>query len=279
MRTTSGALAARLAPRFFFVQPSGNRRCIVANMSYSVYLIDFEIKPAQDLLVWAIATFPGRFGIVTSFQAEGMVLVDMAWRLDPGVRVITLDTGRLPAETYQIIETVRKRYQIEVEMVHPNATELASMTTRFGPNLFREQPALRKLCCQIRKVRPLAEKLTELSAYAVGLRRQQSETRGHIPKAQELDGRTKLSPLADWTAASVGQYLAEHDVPLHPLYAQGYKSIGCGPCTRAVLQGEDERAGRWWWELDAVKECGLHFTPEGKMQRQMDVFLDEVLAR
>ena len=248
-------------------------------MAYWSYLIDFEVKPAQDLLAWALAEHPGRFGVVTSFQAEGMVLVDMAWRLDSGVRVITLDTGRLPAETYEIMEKVRARYQIQVEMVHPDAGELASMTTRFGPNLFLEDPALRKLCCQIRKVRPLTEKLSELSAYAVGLRRQQSEARSQVPKVEELDGRTKLSPLADWTEASVWRYLREHDVTVHPLYAQGYRSIGCGPCTRAVLPGEDERAGRWWWELDAAKECGIHFTPEGTMQRQVDVLLDEVLAR
>ena len=241
-------------------------------------MIDFEIKPAQAILEWAIESFQDRFGIVTSFQAEGMVMVDMAWRINPRIRVVTLDTGRLPAETYRVIETVRTRYGIAVEMVPPDAAELSSMTTRYGPDLFLQEPALRKLCCEIRKVRPLAQKLAELSAYAVGLRRQQSESRSHVPKAEELEGRTKLSPLADWTKEAVWQYLREHDVPVHPLYEQGYQSIGCAPCTRAVQAGEDERAGRWWWELDSMKECGIHFSPEGKMQRQVDVMLAEVLA-
>ncbi len=214
---------------------------------------------------------------MTSFQAEGMVLVDLASRISSKVRVITLDTGRLPAETFAIMEQVRCRYGVSVEIVTPDANELSSMVTRFGPNLFLQEHALRNLCCEIRKVRPLERKLQELSAYAVGLRREQSDSRQNVRKAEEVDGRTKLSPLADWTRAAVWQYVRENDVPVHALYGQGYQSIGCAPCTRAVAVGEDERSGRWWWENDALKECGLHFSPDGQVQRKVDVMLSEVL--
>ncbi|MBV8820292.1 MAG: phosphoadenylyl-sulfate reductase, partial [Acidobacteriaceae bacterium] len=224
-------------------------------------------------------TYSSRFAIVTSFQAEGMVLVDMAARMDPNVRVVTIDTGRLPDETYEMIETVRERYQIRVETIAPAGDEVAAMVTRFGPNLFYQDTDKRKLCCEIRKVRPLGRKLAEVDAYAVGLRREQSELRADVLKTESDQGRLKLSPLADWTRAEVWRYVAENDVPVHPLYARGYASIGCGPCTRAIAPGDGERAGRWWWENDAAKECGIHVSPDGRMQRQLDVMLDEVLTR
>lgn len=242
-------------------------------------MIDFEDKSAQDILAWAIQTHRNRFAIVTSFQAEGMVLLDMAAQLDPAVRVVTIDTGRLPPETYEMIETVRSRYEIPVEIIAPDAEEVASMTTRFGPNLFYQEHAYRNLCCTIRKVRPLERKVQELNAFAVGLRREQSEARQQVPAAELMDGRWKLSPLYNWTQDAVWQYLRERNVPVHPLYAQGYRSIGCAPCTRALKPGEDERAGRWWWEQDAAKECGIHFGPDGRIQRKLDVMLSEVLSR
>lgn len=231
---------------------------------------------AQDLLAWAIQRFGERFGIVTSFQAEGMVVLDMAVRLSPGVRVITLDTGRLPGETYDMLERVRERYGVRVETVQPDAKEVTAMVTRFGPDLFYNEQAQRNLCCEVRKVRPLEKKLQEFEAYAVGLRRGQSESRADVSKAAETGGRWKLSPLADWSKEAVWRYLQENGVPVHPLYANGYQSIGCAPCTRAVESGGDERSGRWWWETDAMKECGLHFSPAGKAQRRVDVLLAEV---
>jgi phosphoadenylyl-sulfate reductase (thioredoxin) len=119
--------------------------------------------------------------------------------------------------------------------------------------------------------------LRELKAWVAGLRRGQNESRADVRKIEEIEGKLKLSPLADWTAADVSDYIRKHDVPVHPLYAAGYRSIGCAPCTRAVAAGEDERAGRWWWELDASKECGIHFSAEGKAERKLDVLLSEVL--
>ena len=233
--------------------------------------------PPQDLLRWAISQYGDRFAITTSFQREGMVLLDMAVRLDRRVRVLTLDTGRLPEETYTMIERVRERYEILVEMVQPEGREVEAIVTQHGPNLFYEGVAARKLCCQIRKVRPLERKLGELDAFAVGLRREQSATRESVAAVSEVGGKVKLSPLAEWSSKQVSEYLGANEVPEHPLYAAGYPSIGCGPCTRATKVGEGERAGRWWWEDSADKECGLHFTPAGKVMRTVDVLLEQVL--
>jgi phosphoadenosine phosphosulfate reductase len=226
-----------------------------------------ESFPAFDILKWAVDTYGDSFAIATSFQKEGMVIVDMAARIDPGVRVFTLDTGRLPEETHQMIRTVRDHYGITVEVVSPDPLEVERMVSEHGRDLFYESEANRRLCCEVRKVRPLARKLSGLRAWATGLRREQSESRADVAKIQEIDGRMRISPLADWTAAHVDSYIQEHHVPQHPLYARGYTSIGCAPCTRAVAPGEDERAGRWWWEQSAHKECGIHFAADGTVRR------------
>ena len=231
-------------------------------------MTEFESSTASDILSWAIDTFGDSFAIATSFQKEGMVIVDMASRISSAVRVFSLDTGRLPDETYAIMETVRRRYGITVELVFPERAEVEQLVTVHGPNLFYSSVQARERCCEIRKVRPLARKLDTLKAWASGLRREQSATRAVIAKVAREDGRIKINPLADWSAAQVEEYIRDHQVPLHPLYARGYTSIGCAPCTRAVEPGEDERAGRWWWERDAKKECGIHFTPDGKAARQ-----------
>ena len=206
-----------------------------------------------------------------------MVLVDMAVRISPRVRVLTVDTRRLPAATLDMIGMVERHYGIAVETVRPDASEVAAMTSRFGQDLFRDDMAFRRLCCEVRKVRPL-DAVPDVRAWAFGLRREQSESRRDIPQAEEVDGRLRLNPLAAWTKGEVAGYLREHGVPRHPLYAAGYATIGCDPCTRAVHPGEDERAGRWWWEQDAAKECGIHFAPDGHAERQVDVLLREVLA-
>jgi phosphoadenosine phosphosulfate reductase len=236
-----------------------------------------EQADAPALLEWAIAEFGSSLAIATAFQAEGMVILDMASRIPGRVRVLTLDTGRLPEETYQMIETVRERYGIMVETMAPDATEVEAMVRLHGPNLFYREVPFRNLCCEIRKVRPLERKLREFKAWVAGLRRGQNESRAAVRKVEQIEGKLKLSPLADWTREQVRDYIQRHDVPMHPLYAAGYQSIGCAPCTRAVQPGEDERAGRWWWELDAAKECGIHFSPEGKAERKLDVLLSEIL--
>ena len=236
-----------------------------------------EQLSAPELLEWAVSKFGSSLAIATAFQLEGMVIMDMAARISPHVRVLTLDTGRLPEETYRMIETVRDRYGIAVETLAPDPGELEAMVARHGPNLFYREVALRNLCCQIRKVRPLERALRGLSAWVTGLRCGQNDSRVDVRKAEEIEGKLKLNPLADWTAGQVSDYIQQHAVPVHPLYAAGYRSIGCAPCTRAVKPGEDERAGRWWWEQDAAKECGIHFSSEGKAERKLDVLLSEIL--
>ena len=233
---------------------------------------------AEELVRWAVRMYGRRFAVLTSFQSEGMVVLDLACRVSPDVRVVTLDTGRLPPETYDMMESVRARYGISIETVSPDAAEIERMTTRFGPNLFDESMAHRRLCCEIRKVKPLGRKLDGIDAYAVGLRRGQGESRGDIANAVIDRGKLKLSPLADWTEEQMSQYTLAHDVPVHPLYKRGYTSIGCGPCTRATVAGEAARAGRWWWEQDGNSECGLHFSADGKVERSVDVLLREILS-
>lgn len=232
---------------------------------------------AEEVLRWGVNEFGPRFAVVTSFQKEGMVLVDMAAKLGFPVRVITLETGRLPAETHAMMATVEARYGITVERIAPDPVEVARMTAAHGEDLFRNEVVLRKLCCQVRKVRPLDGILAHLDAYSVGLRRTQTDSREAVEQKAFVDGKWKLSPLAFWTSAEVEEYTRRNDVPAHPLYAQGYTSIGCAPCTRAVTSEEGERAGRWWWEVDGDKECGLHFSPEGKMVRELDVLVSELV--
>jgi phosphoadenosine phosphosulfate reductase len=227
----------------------------------------FESMPASEIVKWAMSAYAGSFAIATTFQKEDMAIVDMAARIQPGVRVFTLDTGRLPEETLQMIDITRQRYGIAVDVVHPDAAEVERMVSERGLDLFYESPENRHLCCDIRKLHPLQSKLREFRAWATGLRRQQSATRAGILKVEEIDGRLRISPLADWTTGQVDAYTQEHDVPVHPLYAKGYSSIGCAPCTRAIRPGEDERAGRWWWEENSRKECGIHFAEDGSVRR------------
>lgn len=222
----------------------------------------FENKNPEDILRWAFERFgKDRFALVSSFQAEAMVLLDIAAHLQPGVRVITIDTGRLPDETYGFIDRVREHYDIRLEVIYPNADLVAAMTTKYGVNLFYRGSDLRKLCCHVRKVQPLARALQSVDAWATGLRRDQTAFRTNIPKIGRDPNHAdvvKLCPLADWSWDDVWDYIRTHNVPYHPLYDRGYLSIGCAPCTRPVQTGEDPRSGRWWWEETTHKECGLH---------------------
>jgi thioredoxin-dependent adenylylsulfate APS reductase len=216
----------------------------------------------ETVLRWAYETFP-RVVVVASFQAESSVLIDMASRIREGVTVLTLDTGRLPQQTYDMIDRIRDRYGIEVQVVSPDAADLQHMVGTHGANLFYKSVEMRRLCCEVRKSRPLARALKGYDAWVTGLRREQAATRsqtavvGPDPEHKDL---TKIAPLAGWSKDQVWAYIREHDLPYHSLYDLGYTSIGCAPCTRATTKGEDERAGRWWWEENEVKECGLHWS-------------------
>ncbi len=221
----------------------------------------FETRPPQELLRWAIDRFGDGLAIATSFQADGMALLDMCYRLDPHVRVITVDSGRLRQETYDLIDRVRERYGIPIEVFSPEAQELESFVGAHGPNPFYRSLELRVRCCEIRKVAPLTRALSGLDAWVSGQRRDHLATRRTI-RVVERDalhgGIVKLNPLASWSDDRVWAYLRAHDVPHNALYDQGFTSIGCAPCTRPTRPGDDPRSGRWWWEAGTTKECGMH---------------------
>jgi thioredoxin-dependent adenylylsulfate APS reductase len=220
-------------------------------------------KTSAEILAWTYHTHQ-RVALVASFQKESGVLIDMATRVVDVADVITLDTGRLPEETHEVMDAFRARYRIRLHVIAPDSDEVEAMTSEHGTRLFRESVALRQRCCDVRKARPLARALRDYDAWITGLRRGQTAQRASTPVAAEDAGHggiTKVAPLAAWSAQDVDRYLDQHQVPRHPLYARGYTSIGCAPCTRATAPGEDERAGRWWWERDGVKECGLHHSP------------------
>lgn len=221
-----------------------------------------ESLSAREILTWAVENFHPRLTVSASFGApEGMVLIDMLHAIDRSTRVFVLDTGRLHPATYDLIDRVRDRYDKAVEVVFPNAEDVQAMVQQNGMNLFYESHANRKLCCKMRKVLPMRRHLADFDAYVTGLRRDQNANRADTRKLgiDSVNGDlVKINPLADWTHERVLDYVAEHNIPTNRLHNQGYPSVGCEPCTRAVAPGSDPRAGRWWWENDDVKECGLH---------------------
>ncbi len=223
-----------------------------------------EALDAEEILIWAIQNYHPRLALSCSFgNPEGLVLLDMMHRIEPESRVYVLDTGRLHAATYDLIDRVRDRYDKTVEVVFPEASAVESMTREHGVNLFYESIEKRKLCCHIRKVEPNRRFLAGLDAHVTGLRREQTHNRAGARKVEvAADGMVKVNPLVDWSHDQVWSYVREHGVPVNRLHAEGFPTVGCGPCTRAVRAGEDPRAGRWWWENDDTKECGLHVEQE-----------------
>jgi phosphoadenosine phosphosulfate reductase len=230
-------------------------------MSELAWSVEDDEPSPESVLRWAFGTFT-RIAVVASLQAESSVLIDMATRIKPDVSVMTIDTGRLPQETHDVIDRMRERYGIAVQVIAPEAREVADLVWAHGTNPFYRSPSLRRTCCDVRKSRPLEHALRGHDAWVTGLRRRQLSSRAdtQVVSADAVHkGLTKIAPLAGWTNEQVWDYIREHDVPYNSLYDQGYTSIGCAPCTRATRPGEDERAGRWWWEQGELKECGLHF--------------------
>ena len=219
-----------------------------------------EPMSAQEVLKLGLDTFGRKAALSSSFGAEDMVLIDMLMKLDRTARIFTLDTGRLPQETYNVIDATRSKYGAAIEVFFPQADAVQAMVAEHGMNLFYQSVDNRKLCCGVRKMEPLRRALSGLDAWITGLRREQSVTRTAVHKVEwdEGNGLVKMNPLVDWTHDDVWKYIRENNVPYNALHDRGYPSIGCGPCTRAVQPGEHERAGRWWWEHPETKECGLH---------------------
>lgn len=230
----------------------------------------FHDKTPFEILSFALTEFGERLRLAASMGVEDMVVLHEAARAGSAVgvrpRVFLLDTGRLHQETYDLVDEVRKRYAVDVDLYAPQTEAVEDLVRRKGPNSFYASVADRKECCGIRKVEPLQRALANAEAWVTGLRRSQTVSRSEV-ELFELDDRhrnskgtplIKINPLTHWTTERVWDFAKENGVPTHALHARGFPSIGCAPCTRAVGPGEDERAGRWWWENDAQKECGLH---------------------
>jgi phosphoadenosine phosphosulfate reductase len=242
--------------------------------------VEFEGEEPQVVLEWALERFAPRIGISTAFQVDGIAVLDMAYAIDPEIQVFSVDTGRLPQETLELVDALRERYPgLNLELLSPNPTHVATMVARHGEDLFYDAVDKRLLCCQVRKVLPLTRHLASLDAWITGLRRDQWATRTNIRKV-EIDhdhgAIVKLNPLAEWTEEEVWDYLRDRDLPVNALYAQGYTSIGCAPCTRAVPPGGESRSGRWWWESNAPKECGIHCAIEtGGLEHELHALIGE----
>lgn len=232
--------------------------------------LEAELSPQspKKILQRALSLFDN---IAISFSgAEDVVLIDIAHKINPNVKVFSLDTGRLHAETYQFIERVRKHYGISIEMMYPDAAQIESLVSAKGLFSFYEDG--HQECCGIRKVAPLRRKLSTLDAWITGQRQDQNPmTRGNVPVVQVDTAFSsadrsliKFNPLSNWTSADVWMYIRSYEVPYNPLHERGFISIGCEPCTRPVLPNQHEREGRWWWEDAGKKECGLHSINESQ---------------
>jgi phosphoadenosine phosphosulfate reductase len=207
--------------------------------------------------------------LASSLSIEDMVITDAILRRDLDIGIFTLDTGRMHGDTLDLVGDIKARYGYALKVYRPDPKTVAEYESTHGRDAFYDSVEMRKRCCHIRKVEPLERALEGLSAWITGMRRAQSVTRDTLKK-QEYDavhGLDKFNPLADWSEDEVWAYLRAYEVPYNRLYDQGYRSIGCAPCSRPTVAGEDMRAGRWWWEQPEAKECGLHLAPDGKLVR------------
>lgn len=221
----------------------------------------FLNESPTKVLEFFLTEYSKKIAFASSLGAEDQVLTHMILSIDPSVKIFTLDTGRLFPETYDLIDRTNNRFKFKMEVYFPAAKKVEKMVHEKGINLFYESVENRKQCCYIRKIEPLHRALEGFDIWITGLRKDQSITR-HKNELVELDennhGRIKLNPLINWTEEMVWNYIEEYNIPYNKLHDQGFSSIGCQPCTRAIEKGEDVRAGRWWWEQPEHKECGLH---------------------
>jgi len=242
------------------LKPSAANPAIHPELTASL-VASVESKTAQvsRLLSEACATLK-RISFANSFSAEDMVLTDIILRKKLPISLFSLDTGRLPVETYDLMARVEGHYQTKLTLYFPQHESVERYVQTHGINAFYDSINLRKDCCSMRKVEPLQRALAGQDAWVTGMRAAQASTRSSLP-VREFDEGNKLekfNPLSDWTEQEVWAYVHMHEVPYNQLHEQFYPSIGCAPCTRAIAMGEDIRAGRWWWEDPLNKECGLH---------------------
>jgi phosphoadenosine phosphosulfate reductase len=213
-----------------------------------------------DVLKLLAEAFPGKLTFSTSFSMEDQVITDQIVNSEVPVSIFTLDTGRLFPETYSTWSRTLERYKQAIDAYYPNAEKIQEFVRSYGPNAFYESVENRKQCCHIRKVEPLKRALSGKAVWITGLRAEHSPNRSDMQLLEwdEVNQVIKYNPLLNWTTDEVWAYINQHNVPYNALHDKGFVSIGCAPCTRAVRAGEDFRAGRWWWEDQSKKECGLH---------------------
>lgn len=226
-----------------------------------VLTLELESKAAaiRELLAAAVSRF-GKVVYANSLGSEAMVLTDIICTEVPGIDIVTIDTGRLPEETHELLEKLQRRYRNRIRVIYPDAQMLSDLVARQGINGFFHSPEARAACCHARKVVPFKHFVAGYSAWVTGVRREQSKTRslGDSIEWDAQHGLHKVSPLLDWSEGDVWSYIRTRKLPYNVLHDRQYPSIGCAPCTRAVEPGEDSRAGRWWWENPEARECGLH---------------------
>ena len=215
---------------------------------------------AQEILAFFIHDYHGKVALGSSLGAEDQVLTDMIVKIDPSTKIFTLDTGRVFPETYETLEETNRKYGINIEVYFPNSEMVERMVHTNGINLFYESVENRKMCCQVRKIEPLKRAMMDVDVWVTGIRREQSVTRilTKVVEYDHINDKIKVNPMLDWSEEDIWKYIRKNKVPYNKLHDMGFPSIGCQPCTRAILQGEDVRAGRWWWEEPEHKECGLH---------------------
>jgi phosphoadenosine phosphosulfate reductase len=229
-------------------------------MEANSYDLTTKASPAE-ILSAGIKAANGPVSLACSFSLEDVAIIDIAHKAGLPLGVFALDTGRLNEETYEVADALVERYRLKIDWYFPRHEDVEELESAEGLFSFRESLEKRHACCAIRKVEPLGRALKGLSGWVTGMRREQSPTRSDLQAIErdELNGGIlKINPLIDWSEEQLLSYTEEHRLPKNRLYSQGYRSIGCAPCTRAVQEGEDARAGRWWWENPENKECGLH---------------------
>ncbi|MFH1066739.1 MAG: phosphoadenylyl-sulfate reductase [bacterium] len=238
-----------------------------ATSPHSIEAFNLRFESAEAVIAWATNEFKHQLTFACSFGLEDMVVLDLLLKTHSSASVFILDTGRLHQETCNLIEQTRQHYRRSFDVYAPNTDALQTLLREQGPNSFYQSVEARKLCCHVRKVEPLGRALAGKKAWLTGLRREQSSHRNdlQIVEVDEAHGEIlKINPLASWDEQKVREYIHQHHLPYNKLHDQGYPSIGCAPCTRAIKPGEDIRAGRWWWEQASRKECGLH---SGKIRK------------